>query len=292
MKKIFITGASGFIGKNLVQFLLKKNFILLCLSRKKKNNTKNLKWIRGDFSISNKNYSIIKKFKPTTFCHLAWEDIPDFSKQKSKINLKKSKIAISKILKINSIKKIIVSGSCFEYSVKNGIKSEKERVINSKNFFIKAKILLYRFFKKNCRSLNINYIWLRIFFVYGKGQRKKSLIPYLIESFLKNKEIKIKNFSNELDYIYIDDLINAIYKLLIKKNIPSGIYNIGSGKYSSVKKIFFLIKKKLNIKKKYEIKKSKFFFKYRASIIKIKKEINWIPRFTIDQGIKKIISNI
>ena len=116
--KVFITGATGFLGKHVLDLCVKKNFQVLILSRKRKSNknSKNIKWVYSDLSnlkiITNK----LKSFKPDIFIHLAWENIPDFSSAKSLKNLYNSVKLFECVINNNSIKKIICAGSCFEYS--------------------------------------------------------------------------------------------------------------------------------------------------------------------------------
>ena len=116
---ILITGGSGFIGKVIIDDLLKTNNNILSISRKKKLSfSKNLKWLKADIS-NVKNYkNAILDFKPDILIHLSWDKIPNFSKKNCDENFKNSKILLNFIIKYTKCKKIIISGSCFEYSKK------------------------------------------------------------------------------------------------------------------------------------------------------------------------------
>ena len=76
---ILITGASGFIGKNLINILQENNIEVLAISRKKNTNKDNVSWIKTDLSDVKNHMHIINDFKPTLVYHLSWEGIPDFS---------------------------------------------------------------------------------------------------------------------------------------------------------------------------------------------------------------------
>ena len=96
--KIFVTGISGFIGSNLIKYLKKSNYEILGMSRKKIS-FPNVQILQGDLN----NLSSVKKkiieFQPDTIVHLAWQDIPDFSFEKSKNNLNNSlNLKISKLI--------------------------------------------------------------------------------------------------------------------------------------------------------------------------------------------------
>ena len=86
---IIITGATGFIGRAILQDLLKKNYNILAISRKKKLPThKNITWLNSDISKISKYAGKVISFKPDVLIHLSWDKIPDFSKKNSNLNLK------------------------------------------------------------------------------------------------------------------------------------------------------------------------------------------------------------
>ena len=120
--KILITGGTGFIGSHLIKKLSEKKIKVISISRSNKINNSDIIWIKSDLKLSNKNFNYIKNLKPEIIIHLAWENIPDFSKEMCKKNLDKTKYFFKRILTLSSVKKIIVSGSCFEYSKKYGKK--------------------------------------------------------------------------------------------------------------------------------------------------------------------------
>ena len=128
--------------------------------------------------------------------------------------------------------------------------------------------------------------------MYGPGQRKQSLIPYIKRSLKNNLELKFKTPNKAHDFIYIDDVCRFIVSCL-KKDIRSNIFDVGTGKTTSVIKILESIK---NIYK-YDVNLSKFLkfsknkksiSKQRANIISAKKKLKWKPILSIKNGIKKI----
>ena len=145
------------------------------------------------------------------------------------------------------------------------------------------------------RKKKILFNWLRLFYVYGPGQGKNSIIPLLIDIFKNNKKININFPSNKNDFIFIDDVVSILDKFIIN-NYSSGIYNVGTGKSTSISTILKLIDNAVNgndmISKKYlndvDLKKSnQNFF---ASTKKLKKNLNSIDFTQIDSGIKKMIN--
>jgi len=287
--KILITGANGFIGSAIIKQLLFKKYKLLAITKKKQQNTKNIQWVVSDLELNNLAIDKISNFQPEIIFHLAWEKIPDFSKKTCDINYKKNIFFLKKILKIKSVKKIIVSGSCFEYLLKKGKKKENNN-IDTINNFPKTKNLILNFLKKNCNK-NQKFAWFRIFYAYGPGQREGSLIPYLRKAINQNKEIEIKTPYVENDYIYIDDIARVFIRS-ININFNSGIFNLGSGIKIKTINIIKMIEKIKN--KKFKIKQNnkdnKKSYSFYADMNKTKKKFNINNLTSFFNGLKKTLS--
>jgi nucleoside-diphosphate-sugar epimerase len=222
---------------------------------------------------------------------LAWQDIPDFSLTKSRSNLSQSIDFLSLILEMDSCKKILVSGSCLEYNNdKGGCIESDETTPNS--HFTWAKLSLYSWLSMKCSQNNVSLTWMRFFYVYGPGQRLESLIPTIFLSLKNNRLPTIKNPNNANDYIFVDDVVDALCLSVISKT-SSGVFNIGSGSSTSVLEIFRYVENivlgsdLLSIQLEDKIQKSQVNTNFWADISKSKRELYWTPAITIDVGLEK-----
>lgn len=295
--RIFITGGTGFIGKHLIKKLSKnKNNELLVLSCNPKKNSflesNNIKVINGNLSNIDEWKEKLAEFDPEAAIHMAWEGIPDYSAEKSIRNLRYG-LDLFTLLADIGCKKIICTGSCWEYGKNRGSITE-ENTVSSHNAFTTAKNSLHLMGKYLAKEKGIQFIWTRLFYVYGEGQRETSIIPYIIECVKKGKEPEIKTPLAKNDFVYVKDVADAICMLANEKD-ADGTYNIGSGKSISVQDIIKIVYDMLNIR--YE-KKANLFKANNilhddlwADISKIEKEIGWKPKFTILEGIKNTIEN-
>ena len=232
--KFLVTGATGFIGKSLVNLLLDQGYSILAISRTENFELQQDKitWIQSALQLNESAMDRIREFEPEVLIHLAWEKIPDFSFETSVENLNHQMVFFRNIFKIDSLEKIIVTGSCWEYNKKIGFCVETENVVSS-NYFTWAKNSLRDFLQFECLQNNITLIWARVFYVYGPDQRKESLLPTVIQNIQSNVEPTIRTPSNSNDFIYIDDVTEGLLHFARQK-IPSGIYNLGWGKSTSI----------------------------------------------------------
>jgi|SRR3989344_4474479 len=292
--KIFITGGTGFIGKHLVRKLSNsKNHEILLLSCNLKDDvdleSSNIKLIEGNLSnIAEWKYEV-KKFGPQATIHMAWEGIPDYGAETSIKNIKYG-LDLFQMLSEIGCKKIISTGSCWEYGKQKGSLNE-ESTINPNNAFTSAKNSLHWIGKYFAEEKNMQFIWTRLFYVYGPGQRKISIIPYIIDCIEQGKKPEIKTPSAKNDFIYVEDVVDAIIEILEKGN-KSAVYNIGSGHLTSVKKIMDEVYKNLNIKNEVGMSKNEnesSYGEFWADISEIKREIGWEPKVNIEEGISRIV---
>lgn len=290
--RIFVTGGTGFNGRYVVQRLDNGKNKLLLLTRNTDSfaQSKNIFSIKGDLAQISIWKDDVKKFKPQAGIHLAWEGISDYSIQNSIKNLNYGLTLIEFLGKIGC-KTILVSGSILEYGNQQG-KLKEDICLKPFNALTGAKNSLHYLGKEIAKAHKVNFIWTRLSNSYGPGRHETSLIPYLIQSITKNRIIKLRNPKAENDFIYVEDVAEAICQLILKYK-KSGVFNIGSGKLISVEDILKKLFKILNVDRNYLTINQKqidsFSFAY-ADISKIKKEIGWQPKIDITEGLKKTVT--
>ena len=152
---------------------------------------------------------------------------------------------INYILKYKiKIKTFLLSSSSSVYGI--NIKNDKvDMNDNNKNIYAGSKYLMEKLLISQKKNLKCKIIIARIFNIYGIGE-KSSIISKIINLKKNKKKIKIYSKTESYrDFIHINDLI-TIYKYLLKKNL-SGIYDVGSGKSTNVKKLIYRYFKKKEI---------------------------------------------
>ena len=127
--------------------------------------------------------------------------------------------------------------------------------------------------------------------VANRGQRKESLIPYIINCTNNKKIIEIKTPFFKNDFIYVGDIINVISKSFYV-NFKSGIYNLGSGIGTETKKIIEIIEKIKKIKINFNLNKNSKTKKFVASMNKTKKTFEYYKFVNIKTGLKKTLLKI
>ena len=142
-----------------------------------------------------------------------------------------------------------------------------------------------------CSSRKIRYAIARLFNVYGPGQRDDFVIPRIINQALTTNDVVLKNRKSTRDFIYIDDVIDALIKIYTTD--ADGIYNVGSGKETSIGELASIIQK--HISKKIDVTFVEEVGSARvqrslADIKKIKRNVGWNPSTDLSSGITKMLN--
>jgi nucleoside-diphosphate-sugar epimerase len=302
-KKILITGATGFVGANLLRQLIDgKNDIHIIIR-----STSNL-WRINDiinkvntqiYDLTNRESveELVLKIKPQIIFHLAVYGGYQFQKESLKIintNLLGTINLLDACCKIG-FECFINTGSSSEYGLKNKPMSEDDLLEPINDYGIaKAAATLY------CQAIgrrkNLPIFTLRLFSPYGYYEEPTRLIPYLIISCLKKNDLNLANPYAVRDFNFIEDVIDAYVKTYNnKENIfPGDIFNLGNAEQRSVQEVFELIKKLTGYKKEPHWGKAKLRDSDNAKVWiannnKIKKIIEWKPQHNIENGLKKTI---
>jgi UDP-glucose 4-epimerase len=264
--KILITGGTGFIGYHLAKKCLSLSWSVTSLSTKKPSQNRKLKKVK---------YKIC--------------DISNKKKLNNILNLD-----YDYVVNLAGYKKFIQIGSSIEYGK---IRSPQlENIKNKQKTFSvygNAKLLSTKFLLDLKKRFNFPVVIIRLYLVYGPNQDINRVIPITISNAMRDKEFDCSDGTQLRDFLYIDDAINAIIKILKNKGITGEIINIGSGKPSKIKSIIIKICKIVGSGKpnfgKIKFRKDEINCLY-PSIFKAKKIINWKPRIDLNLGLKKTIN--
>jgi nucleoside-diphosphate-sugar epimerase len=296
--RILVSGASGFVGRHVInQIQVIGNDILSTAIEdvSDENNCKSVNWIQGDLGHLEPVKPVIKSFNPEVVIHLAWQGIPDYSESISRVNLNNSIQLLDFVIDETNCRKIVISGSCLEYGKKEGVCRESDP-IQLTSFFSWAKYSLYRYLLLKCGERKVDLVWFRLFYVYGPGQRRGSLIPTLVQTLKDEVSPLVRSPLNRNDYIYVEDAAEA-FQLAVGLKIESGIYNIGSGQARSVYDACKIVEQKIlgtdeiseRMKHGTAQKREVNFW---ADMRKTKQALSWAPKTSLEQGIELYINSL
>ena len=305
MEKILITGGTGFLGANLIHRLLKSKNEIITIIKPNSNEwriseVKNkIKVYHIDILNEKKISNTIKEIKPSLIFHCATYGVNPSQDNFGKIfqtNVFGTNNIFSTIQKINCVKKIINFGSSFEYAAQK-LPVKETDIISPTTVYGISKATQTNLAQYYAENLGLPIVTARIFTPYGKYDSNGRLFSDLMISAIKGRQIKLGFQDSFRDFIHIDDAVDILLLIVKDMKNKTGIFNIGTGKKSSVKQIMRLCEKKMKIKyhvswgNETNIRKiDRFSEVVIADMQKTQHVFHWKPKITIDEGIKKTYS--
>ena len=298
--KVLITGGAGFIGSNLAEKLVKlghKVIILDNLSTGRINNLKNIKnkikFINCDISRDCKRFRSFCNNVDWVFHLAGLADIVPSIKEPSKYfnaNVQGT-LNVANVSKDKKIKKLVYAASASCYGLPKKFPTNEKAKIDTRYPYALTKYLGEKIVIDWFKIYKAKNISLRFFNVYGPKSRTTGAYGAVFGVFLAqklfNKPLTIVGDGKQTrDFIHVHDLVQGLIKAA-QKGKPGEIYNIGAGKEIKVNQIANLIggKKIFIPKRPGEPDRS------LACIKKIKKDLNWKPKISIEKGVKALLKN-
>jgi len=298
---ILLTGATGFLGSHILKNLLNNNFNVIILKRSFSNT-----WRINDILDKTIFYDVDKVDIEKTFKENKIDIVIHTATKYGRKNE-----SFLEILDSNLFFPLKLLDLLLRYNVKTFLNTDTTAYNHFINYYSLTKMQFVEWLKLLNNKIKI--FNLKLEYIYGEMDDNSKFLPMLIINLLKGvNTIDLTPGNQERDFIYVKDVVNAYIDIILKKdNFFNGFYeySIGSGESIKIKDLVLLIKKMTNN----EVTQVKFgALPYRsneimyskANIKKIKDDIGWTPKFSLEEGLKntilwykspdnqKIISNI
>lgn len=300
---IVIFGSGGFIGTNLLNSILPYRKDVYGVSHDHLNNWRftasgvplsNL--INCDITDPNQVDDLVKNIRPRTVFNLAAYGAYSKQKEYNKIYAVNFNAAITlmEMLKKNNFHAYVHAGSSSEYGLNSVAPKESAELIPNTHYSV-SKVAAYYLMKYYGKVEQLPVVHLRIYSAYGPWEEPDRLIPTLVSHSRSNSFPPLVNPNISRDFIYITDVcsafITAAYKL--RKKHYGEVFNIGTGKKTTVRDLVGLVKKQFHVKARAKFSsmpdRDWDLPDWYSDSGYIKEELKWKPGVSLVDGIGKTV---
>jgi UDP-glucose 4-epimerase len=304
--KILVTGGAGFIGSHIVDRLLKKGYEVTVIDNLSTGRIENI-----DHNRNNKNFHFFKgDIQNSAFINKVTKDIDAVFHEAALISVPRSlknpiltnKVNVSGTLNLleacrnSAVKTFIYASSCAVYGQTQTLPHHEKLIPQPISLYAASKLAAENYVKVYHEVYGLNTICLRYFNVYGPRQTYgpySGVITIFINRLLRNKPPVIYGDGTQTrDFTYIKDVVEANMLALHEKNAIGEIFNIATGKQTTINQLAAMLQKIMNkadLKPIYTDPRPGDIKHSYADITKAKKLLHYNPKTSLKDGLTKLV---
>ena len=250
MRKVLLTGITGFLGSHIAEILNQNNIEIIGLKRSTSDLSKctsfadNIKWIDLDHGSDWKAQVIAQS--PTEIIHCAWIGVEASDRNQWSLQAKNIALLID-LLEITqglNIKKFIFLGSQAEYG-NISYKVSEDDVVQPMSAYASIKLSCLQILKTYSELNKINWLWLRVFSVFGERESDNWLIPSVIKKMRTGTEMDFTGGAQQYAYLYAGDFAKILLSI-VESEIKSGVYNVSGNHTLTLRSLLSQIRDAIN----------------------------------------------
>lgn len=289
MKKILVTGASGFVGNHTLPLLLARGYeVHAVTSGLVKESHDQLIWHHCNLLDVTSIEKLCHEVQGDALLHLAWiTDPANYWESPANYRWLQSTIQLFDSFVSNGGTRIICTGTCAEYDWRYGTCTENQTPCLASSAYASCKLALSSILESFSKNQGVSSAWGRIFFLFGENEHPQRLVPYIINNLLHNEPVVCKNGHLLRDFLYVGDVAGALVSLL--SSDTQGVVNIASGQALKISELAITLADKLDrrslIHDNENAQNSDDAPLVVASTDRLLQEVKWSPTLSLDQSL-------
>lgn len=236
MKRVLLTGATGFVGRNAITPLIAKGYEVHAVTSKQAASAQGIHWHCTNLLDSKETAHLLTEIRPTHLLHFAWYAEPrEFWRSPENFRWLEASIALLRHFRESGGQRVVMAGTCAEYDWNYGYCSEAVTPCRPATPYGVCKNALQETLRSFSTEEEISSAWGRIFFLYGPNEHPSRLVSSVITSLLHGDTARCSHGNQIRDFMHVEDVASAFVALL--DSAVEGPVNIASGRPVALREV-------------------------------------------------------
>lgn len=294
MKRVLLTGATGFIGRHCLSSLVERGYEVHAVSSHPiaTEREANIHWHQANLLDLPQAAALMAVVQPSHLLHFAWYTMPGkYWTSAENLRWVQASISLLKNFVQHSGQRVVMAGSCAEYAWRYGYCSESTTPLDPATLYGICKHSLQLMLSAFSRNTGLSAAWGRIFFLFGPYEHPHRLVANVIRSLLSGEPARCSHGRQIRDFLYVQDVADAFVALL-ESGVP-GPVNIASGQPVALRELIYKIAAKLNREDLIQLGVTSTPPDEPpllvADVRRLHDEVAWAPKYDLDTGLEQTI---
>jgi nucleoside-diphosphate-sugar epimerase len=293
--KVLLTGPTGFIGSAFTRLVARRGHQVAGLVIPSEevpvglSASKDVRWLRG--TLEQAPWDEISSFAPDACVHMAWITTPGiYLESPENERFRDSSLQFLRKVRELGAPLIVGLGTCIEYEINDRLLSEESTPARPASLYARCKNDLRLALEREAAVHGFQFCWTRVFYPYGPGEHPSRLCSSIIQKLSRNETITLKTPDSTKDYIFIEDLADAL--LTVIETRFQGVINLGTGIGLSVREIARTLARmmgKSDLIKELEPPEVDPLGYVVANVSRLQR-LGWRPAHNLQQGLEKLLA--